>query len=70
MNGVLDAIRGGNPREQAAFIYAPGVCLALMGMGLIFGAGATRLAIEGKMNFAVWILALCCHRLYWMDDGI
>lgn len=57
MNGVLDAIRGANPREQAAFIYAPGAALALMGMGLIFGAGATRLSIEGQMNFAAWILA-------------
>ena len=57
MAGVLDAIRGGNPREQAAFIYAPGVVLALMGVGLIFGAGATRFAIEGKMGFVAWILA-------------
>lgn len=57
MSGVLDSIRGSNPREQAAFIYAPGVALAFMGVGLIFGAGATRLAIEGRMGFAAWILA-------------
>ena len=57
MSGILDSIRGANPREQAAFIYAPGVVLALMGVGLIFGAGATRLAIEGRMGFAAWILA-------------
>ena len=57
MEGVLDSIRGENPRAQAAFIYAPGVALAIIGVALIFGAGATRLAIEGKFGFAAWILS-------------
>ena len=60
MAGVLDSIRGGNPREQAAFIYAPGAALALMGVALIFGAGATRLAIEGRMGFVPWVIAPAC----------
>jgi hypothetical protein len=67
MIGVLDAIRGGNPREQAAFIYAPGTALAVMGVALIFSAGATRLAIEGRTGFAAWILApLCIGILGWI----
>ena len=53
---VLDSIRGENPREQAAFIYAPGAALALIGVALIFGAGATRLAIEGRMGFVLWLI--------------
>ena len=57
MAGVLDSIRGANPREQAAFIYAPGVALAFMGVALIFGAGATRLAIEGRVEFVPWVMA-------------
>ena len=60
MAGVLDSIRGENPREQAAFIYAPGAALALMGVALIFGAGATRLAIEGQIGFVPWVIAPAC----------
>ena len=60
MTGILDSIRGENPREQAAFIYAPGAALALMGVALIFGAGATRLAIEGQMGFVPWVIAPAC----------
>lgn len=60
MAGVLDSIRGENPREQAAFIYAPGAALALMGVALIFGAGATRLAIEGRLGFVLWLGAPGC----------
>lgn len=32
--GVMNAVRGGNPRLQAALIYAPGVVLALGGLGV------------------------------------
>jgi hypothetical protein len=53
--GVLDSIRGQNPREQAAFIYAPGLALAILGIALIFGAGATRLVIEGQTRFMLWL---------------
>ncbi len=53
---TLDAIRGQNPREQAAFIYAPGVALGSMGLAVIFAAGATRLVIEGQGNYVGWIL--------------
>jgi hypothetical protein len=42
--GVFDAIRGANPRLQAALLYAPGVALALSGGATIAAAwGAGRL---------------------------
>ena len=53
---VLDMLRGQNPKEQAAFIYAPGVALGLMGLSLLFSTGATRLVIEGQHKLAPWIL--------------
>ena len=56
LHGTLDLIRGQNPREQAAFIYAPGVALGGMGLSLIFASGATRLVIEGRVSFAGWII--------------
>ena len=59
MAGVL-TLSEENPREQAAFIYAPGAALALMGVALIFGAGATRLAIDGRMGFVPWVIAPAC----------
>ena len=52
---TLDAIRGQNPREQAAFIYAPGVALGIMGVAIIFASGATRLVIEGQANYVGWM---------------
>ena|GEM_PF-4574685 len=56
LHGVLDLIRGQNPREQAAFIYAPGVALGGMGLSLILASGATRLVIDGRMSFAGWMI--------------
>ena len=53
--GVLDSIRGQNPREQAAFIYAPGVVLGVVGLALIVGAGATKLVIEGQIQWVWWL---------------
>lgn len=42
--GILNAIRGANPRLQAALLYAPGVALAVSGGAALAGAwGAARL---------------------------
>lgn len=57
MAGVLDSIRGQNPREQAAFIYAPGTVLGLVGLTLIVGSGATKLAIDGQTQWGWWLIA-------------
>ena len=34
----LDAVRGANPRPQAALIWAPGVALAIAGASVVVGA--------------------------------
>ena len=52
---VLDAIRGSNPREQAAFIYAPGFALAVLGVGLALASGGVRAVLEGRSEFGVLI---------------
>ncbi|MDP2317582.1 MAG: hypothetical protein Q8P41_32150 [Pseudomonadota bacterium] len=44
--GLFDAIRGPNPRMQAALLYAPGVALALSGTATVAAAwGAGRLLL-------------------------
>lgn len=44
---VLDALRGDNPRMQAALIYAPGVALAVVGMAVLWAAGGLSWALQG-----------------------
>ncbi len=44
---LLDALRGHNPREQAAFIYAPGVVLAAVGAVVLAAAGGVRAVVDG-----------------------
>jgi hypothetical protein len=64
---VLDAIRGRNPREQAAFLYAPGVLFAVAG-ALAYASGAgLHLAVRGDGRGWIWILlpyllAVACAR--------
>jgi hypothetical protein len=48
MSSILDLVRGSNPREQAAFIYAPGVALALLGIAIAFASGGARAALSGN----------------------
>ena len=38
VSGILDAVRGQNPKMQAALIYAPGAALLLVGLAVEFGA--------------------------------
>ena len=45
LEGWLDLVRGANPREQAAFLWAPGVALALSAL-------PAGLAMEGVRRFA------------------
>lgn len=54
--GVLDAIRGVNPRLQAALLYAPGVALGIAGGGILAGASGLDGALRGSASFA-WLLA-------------
>jgi hypothetical protein len=45
--GVFDAIRGPNPRLQAALLYAPGVALAVSGSAAIAGAAGAGMVMAG-----------------------
>lgn len=45
--GVLDAIRGPNPRLQAALLYAPGVSLALSGAATLAASWGMGLWLRG-----------------------
>jgi hypothetical protein len=45
--GMFDAIRGTNPRLQAALIYAPGVALACSGVATVIASGGVTEWLEG-----------------------
>ncbi|MDP2305793.1 MAG: hypothetical protein Q8P18_07175 [Pseudomonadota bacterium] len=50
--GLFDAIRGPNPRLQAALLYAPGVALALSGTATVAAAwGAGRVLLGDPAGF-------------------
>lgn len=46
--GTLDAIRGVNPRMQAALLYAPGVALLFAGLPVALGCIGVELWLEGE----------------------
>ncbi len=48
LNSVLEAIRGSNPRTQAALIYAPGLAIAAAGASLFTGAWGIQLCLAGR----------------------
>jgi hypothetical protein len=50
MAGVLDALRGQNPRLQAALLYAPGVALAIAGSATLLAAAGAGLLLEGDLR--------------------
>lgn len=57
--GVLDAIRGVNPRLQAALLYAPGAALSIAGIGILAGASGLEHALRGSLSpllLAPWAL--------------
>lgn len=54
---LLDLLRGHNPREQAAFLYAPGVALAGAGaLSLIAAKGATLARDGDPLGVALLLL--------------
>ena len=53
---ILDMVRGQNPREQAAFIYAPGIALIVVGLTLVLGAGGLRAALVGQHIWGLLVL--------------
>jgi len=64
--GVLDRIRGQNPRPQAAFLYAPGV--VLLGCGMLVGQAsfAVPKVATGDLLSVVWlVLPLGISALAW-----
>ena len=52
---LLDALRGDNPRMQAALIYAPGVALLLVGISVEFAAIGLELALGGWSTGWLWL---------------
>ena len=52
---LLDAVRGDNPRMQAALIYAPGVALLVVGLGVEFAAIGLGLALTGWSVGWAWV---------------
>ncbi len=55
--GLLDLVRGHNPRSQAAFLYAPGVVLLVCGLVIGQGAYAVPRIVAGEVLPALWLLA-------------
>jgi len=53
---LLDALRGANPRPQAAFIYAPGFALFLVGLLVGVAARGAQLAVEGHYYWGLLTL--------------
>jgi len=45
---VLDAVRGDNPRMQAALIYAPGVALLVVAISVVFSSAGLSYALSGR----------------------
>ncbi|MEC8193273.1 MAG: hypothetical protein VX127_11105 [Myxococcota bacterium] len=52
---VLDALRGDNPPMQAALIYAPGVALLAVGLGVEFGSMGLQAWLEGASLGLAWM---------------
>lgn len=46
---ILDAIRGVNPRLQAALLYAPGIALTVAGGAILAAAESMRMLLNGRM---------------------
>lgn len=53
---VLDALRGDNPRMQAALIYAPGVALLLVGSSVEFASMGLAAWLKGWQWGLAWLL--------------
>jgi hypothetical protein len=63
--GLLEAIRGDNPRLQAALIYAPGAVLALGGTVTWLGAQGVAACVLGGPGAALVLVPLASFVLAW-----
>ena len=54
-SGLLEAVRGQNPKMQAALIYAPGVALLMVGLSVEFGAIGLESALMGWSVGWAWL---------------
>ena len=55
--GLLEALRGDNPRLQAALIYAPGVVLGVGGIAVALAADGAESVLNGHLGSSAWLLA-------------
>lgn len=55
--GILDAIRGPNPRAQAALIWAPGAALAMAGASVVAASFGLAAVFGGQVLPAVLLMA-------------
>ncbi len=70
LESVLDALRGDNPRMQAALIYAPGVALLLVGGGVEFGSMGLAAWLKGWTPGLFWlVIPLALGVLAWTTVG-
>ncbi|HCH62637.1 MAG TPA: hypothetical protein DFR83_07535 [Deltaproteobacteria bacterium] len=53
---VLDAVRGDNPRMQAALIYAPGLALLLVAISVVFSSAGLSYALSGRADGWAFLL--------------
>ena len=68
---VLDALRGDNPRMQAALIYAPGVALALVGVAVEFAAIGLGAALTGwTIGFSWLVIPAGLGLMAWSTVGM
>jgi hypothetical protein len=52
---LLDMVRGHNPRQQAAFLYAPGAVLAVVGAAVVAASLAVAEVPPGGLPAGVWL---------------
>lgn len=70
LEGVLDALRGDNPRMQAALIYAPGAALLLVGVGTEFGSMGLAAWLNGWTFGLFWLgIPAGLGAVAWMGVG-
>ena len=51
---LLDALRGANPRPQAALIYAPGVAIFVVGAAIFLAGAGAGAALDGRPAGLLW----------------
>jgi len=60
LSGIMEALRGANPRLQAALIYAPGIVLALGGLGVWSASVGAEIWLTGIDSAWAWMVAPLC----------